>query len=641
MKHNDYWRGRFEQLEAAQNRLAENSRQEIERHYRRAQRELDEQIRVWYQRLATNNEISLAEARRWLTGQELAEFKWDVQEYIKRGTENAIDGRWTKQLENASACFHISRLEALKIRTQQSLETLFAKQQGIVGQTLGEVYRSGYYHTVFELQKGFALGWDIAGIDQRQLEKVLAKPWAVDGKNFSERIWGNKDKLIAEVHTELTRNIMLGQDPQKAIDAIAKKLNTSRVNAGRLVMTEEAYFSSLAQRDCFRELGVEQFEIVATLDSHTSEICQELDGTVRPMSDFEPGVTAPPFHVNCRSTTVPYFDDEFATEGSLASPAGASRNGERAARGEDGKTYYVPADMTYKEWQQAFVEGGDKNGLQEAGGSSIIKRDYDGEFAKKFGKEHYDQICDRAEKCPNQDLQKVWAHYEKNIAVGDANNRGTAYCSGNKIYLNIDGVAKGNSYHTPYSTLFHEAGHAIDGLAAQLGEANGQWHFSSTYQDGLFPQTIKAEVDDWVKAILADMKAHKADWDYWLEQGWIGQESAALYASHPELKITKSMAYVAVQREITSLSLMQYTDISDILEGATRGKIRCGIGHGGGSYWTKRSYNGVEWGLGTEAFAEMVSATMSNPESLATIKKYLPKSYALFEEMLSVLADNI
>ena len=189
MKHNDYWRERFVQQEAAQNQLAQAGRQEIERHYRRAQRELDEQIRVWYQRLADNNEISLAEARRWLTGQELAEFKWDVQEYIKRGMENGIDGRWAKQLENASARFHISRLEALKIRTRQSMEQLFARQQGIVGQTLADVYRSGYYHTAFELQKGFAVGWDIAGIDQRQLEKVLAKPWAVDGKNFSERIW--------------------------------------------------------------------------------------------------------------------------------------------------------------------------------------------------------------------------------------------------------------------------------------------------------------------------------------------------------------------------------------------------------------------------------------------------------------------
>ena len=359
MKTSEYWKERFVQLEQAQNQLGAAAYAEIEKHYRQAQRELDGQIRVWYQRLADNNEISLAEARRWLTADELAEFKWDVQEYIKRGTENAIDGQWTKQLENASAKFHISRLEALKIRTRQSMEQLFAKQQGIVGNTLGEVYRSGYYHTAFELQKGFAIGWDIAGIDQPQLEKVLAKPWAVDGRNFSERIWGNKDKLIAEVHTELTRSIMLGQDPQQAIDAIARKMNTSKTNAGRLVMTEEAYFSSLAQRDCFHDLGVEQFEIVATLDSHTSEICQEADGQVRPMSEFEPSVTAPPFHVNCRSTTVPYFDDDF---GSI---------GERVARGEDGKTYYVPADMKYKDWRTAFVDSGDKAGLQELTKSSV------------------------------------------------------------------------------------------------------------------------------------------------------------------------------------------------------------------------------------------------------------------------------
>ena len=377
MKTSEYWKERFVQLEQAQNQLGAAAYAEIEKHYRQAQRELDGQIRVWYQRLADNNEISLAEARRWLTADELAEFKWDVQEYIKRGTENAIDGQWTKQLENASAKFHISRLEALKIRTRQSMEQLFAKQHGVVGNTLGEVYRSGYYHTAFELQKGFAIGWDIAGIDQPQLEKVLAKPWAVDGKNFSERIWGNKDKLIAEVHTELTRNIMLGQDPQQAMDAIARKMNTSKTNAGRLVMTEEAYFSSLAQRDCFHDLGVEQFEIVATLDSHTSEICQEADGQVRPMSEFEPSVTAPPFHVNCRSTTVPYFDDDF---GSI---------GERAARdSETGKTYYVPADMKYKDWRTAFVDSGDKTGFVVYDDGSVLHYAKQAEAEPKPKKEY-------------------------------------------------------------------------------------------------------------------------------------------------------------------------------------------------------------------------------------------------------------
>jgi hypothetical protein len=117
-------------------------------------------------------------------------------------------------------------------------------------------------------------------------------------------------------------------------------------------MTEEAYFSSAAQKDCFDDLGVEEYEVVATLDSHTSDICRSMDGKHFPMKDYQAGVTAPPFHVFCRSTTCPWFDENFGEVG------------ERVARGEDGKTYYVPADMNYGKWEEAFVDGGDKSGLK-------------------------------------------------------------------------------------------------------------------------------------------------------------------------------------------------------------------------------------------------------------------------------------
>lgn len=352
MKNSEYWKLRFEQLEQAQNGQGAAAFAEIEKQYRQAQKQIEGQIAMWYQRFAKNNGISLAQARQWMTGKDLKEFKWDVQDYIKYGQDNALTGNWAKELENASAKYHISKLEALKMQTQQSLEVMFAKQMGTVTGAMGNIFESGYYHTAYELQKGFNIGWDIAGLDQSQIEKVLSKPWAVDGKNFSERIWGSKEKLIQEVHNELTQNIMLGADPQKAIDAIAKKMGTSKSNAGRLVMTEEAYFSSAAQRDCFHDLDVEQYEVVATLDSHTSDICRSLDGKHFPMKDFQPGVTAPPFHVYCRSTTVPYFDEDFGDIG------------ERAARDEEtGKTYYIPDDMNYQDWKQAFVDGGDKSGF--------------------------------------------------------------------------------------------------------------------------------------------------------------------------------------------------------------------------------------------------------------------------------------
>lgn len=361
MKNSEYWKLRFEQLEQAQNGQGAAAFAEIERQYKEAQKQIEGQIARWYQRFADNNGITLAQARQYLKGAALKEFQWDVQDYIKYGQDNALMGGWMKELENASAKYHISKLEALKIQTQQSLEVMFSKQMGTVTGAMGDIFESGYYHTAYELQKGFNIGWDIAGLDQSQIEKVLSKPWAVDGKNFSERIWTNKEKLISELHGELTQNIMLGADPQKAIDSLAKKMNTSKQNAGRLIMTEEAYFSSAAQRDCFNDLDVEQYEIVATLDSHTSDICRSLDGKHFPMKDFQAGVTAPPFHVYCRSTTVPYFDEDFGDIG------------ERAARDEEtGKTYYIPDDMNYEDWKKTFVDGGDKSGFDVVDDGSAL-----------------------------------------------------------------------------------------------------------------------------------------------------------------------------------------------------------------------------------------------------------------------------
>ena len=115
-----------------------------------------------------------------------------------------------------------------------------------------------------------------------------------------------------------------------------------------------------------------------------------------PLSQFEPGVTVPPFHPHCRGTTCPHIDD---------------KDGERIARNADGEVYHVPANMNYKTWKATFVDGGDKDGLTPATVAQIV-RDYDSEFGKKFGKDHYDQIRDRVDACPNPQLQEVWNRYE-------------------------------------------------------------------------------------------------------------------------------------------------------------------------------------------------------------------------------------
>lgn len=342
-KNSDYWKGRFEQLEEASHKNAEAVYASIENSYIQAQKEIESKINNWYVRFANNNQITINEAKRLLNSQELKELKWDIQEYIKYGKENRLNDIWMKELENASAKYHISRLESLKIQTQQSMEVLFGNQLDEIDRMATNIYSDEYYHSCYELQKGFNIGWKIASIDENKLQKIISKPWAIDGKNFSERIWGNKTKMVNELHNQLTIMCVQGKSPDNAIKYMSKKFNTSKSQAGNLVMTESAYFSSLAQKDCFNDLDVEKYENVATLDSHTSAICQDMDGTVFDMNNFEPGVTAPPFHNYCRTTTVPHFDDDYDFVG------------ERAARDDKGNTYYVPDNLKYKDWYNKYV----------------------------------------------------------------------------------------------------------------------------------------------------------------------------------------------------------------------------------------------------------------------------------------------
>ena len=344
MNNSEYWAERFVQIEDAQHRKAGLIAANIYDAYERAKRELNKKITLWYARFAENNDITLAEAKRWLASKDLEEFRWDVWDYIQHGEENAIDQRWMKELENASARVHVSKYEALKIQMRQSLEELAAKYEGTMQEGMSETYQSSYYHTAYELQRGVGVGFDITGVDQNLIEKVLAKPWAADGLNFSERIWKNKQLLVDTLDKELTQGLILGKDPQKVINAVSDKMDVSKSQAGRLVMTESAYFGSEARKDCFKELDIDRYIIVATLDNRTSETCREMDGKVFNMSEYQIGVTAPPFHINCRTTTAPYFEDMQGI-------------GERAARDEvTGKTYTVPRDMKYGEWKERFVE---------------------------------------------------------------------------------------------------------------------------------------------------------------------------------------------------------------------------------------------------------------------------------------------
>lgn len=358
MRNAEYWRGRFSILEENAHKQSDQYLQNLEDMFMDAQRTVQADIERWYGRFATNNGISLTEARKLLTTGQLEEFKWTAEQYVKAAQQANLSAEWLKKLENASAKFHVSRLEAIQLQIQQQIELLYGNQLDGVDSLLKQIVSDGYTHGAFTIQKGLGLGWDITALNQKKLETLLSKPWTTDGRTFSDRIWLKKRELVGTVHKELTQGLLRGDSPQKITDAIKNRFKVSRYQAGRLVHTETTYFNAISTKQVYQDLGVQSVEILETLDSHTCPLCQPLDGTVIPLAQYEPGVTVPPFHPNCRGTTCPHYDD---------------MDGERAARTADGKVYYVPANMKYTDWKKAFVDGGAKTGLTLAVAGDIIK----------------------------------------------------------------------------------------------------------------------------------------------------------------------------------------------------------------------------------------------------------------------------
>lgn len=311
---------------------------------------LNKEIDKWIGRIAKNNGISVQEAKKQLKGAELKEFQWDLETYIRKGEENAYSHKWMKELENASARAHISRLEAMELEIESVLRDAYGVQETVTDDLLTQVYQDRYYGTAYDIEIGTGNGTMLAGLNDSAVRQIISNPWSSNSVNFSSRIWSAMDDMKTELHKQLTRQILTGAAPDQAISAMTQYVDAgvkrAKYRAGRLVMTESAAIGNKAQHDCFDALGVKEYVIIATLDGKTCAECGDMDSLHFPMNRFEIGVTAPPFHPMCRCCTAPYFEDDPVSTRMARNP-------------ESGKSEYVP-NMTYNEWKKTHVDGDDR-----------------------------------------------------------------------------------------------------------------------------------------------------------------------------------------------------------------------------------------------------------------------------------------
>lgn len=359
-----YWQKRSERLKLEQMAKAEQVNRELQNVYAYALQKLKKDVEDWYHRFALDNHVSLADARRILDKRELKAFRMTLDEYMKESKRDNLSAEHLKMLENASIRQRLTKSQEIYVNMVHHVEKLANAQNLAMSELLSNVYEDSVYKTAYQTQQMQGQFSTYNQVPVETIQQAINKPWVSDGKDFSSRIWQSKENLVNNLQLELTRSLMMQEGSSKLAERLAKRMNTSYSNAKRLVETETAYIQERARLDVYDELEVEQYQILATLDNRTSDTCRHLDGKIFERKDAKPGVTMPPFHVYCRSTTVPYYD-------------WLEDNGEtRAARDKNGKTTFVEGDLTYQEWYNKYVKNTDTNilvGLKTSNGIKITK----------------------------------------------------------------------------------------------------------------------------------------------------------------------------------------------------------------------------------------------------------------------------
>lgn len=336
----DYWKNRFIKSTKDVFDSDEEYVKEIFKIYESTIEDLDSEI---FKLLNSMEDVSMAEAKKLLNKYEIRSFKSGLDEF-RKASKSFISPDVEKELDIVSRRVRISRLQAMQVSMKSKVATLLNQEQKKLFAHLSNKFTSSYYKDLYELQRitGYK---NINSLSKDFVNNILNTSWTNDGENFSDRIWKRKDKLLNALDTELRQGLITGKKPDEITKVISDRLEVSKSNAKRLVLTESSAIHSQSRKAMYEKMGVEKYEVVATLDLRTSDICRKLDGKVFDVKDYERGVTAPPFHVYCRSTTVPYYNDDVQAE---------IENTRMARDPDTGKSVRV-GNLTYKEWYKKYI----------------------------------------------------------------------------------------------------------------------------------------------------------------------------------------------------------------------------------------------------------------------------------------------
>ena len=305
MNSQEYWNKRA--LLAKQKEMASTAEYEVAMRSRLKdlENEFIKESKRWLTKYAKENNKSLKEVADYLNSIDTSKFDMTLAEFEAKARASGFE----KELNSAYYKTRIARLQEL-YRQYQELAAKYAdNEEDNMAIGLAKRYEDTY------LLENYNKYLVVGGLDvnfthfnEQELKDIVYQPWK--GSNFSKRIWNNYTKVMPEVLTDVMfRSTALGYSYNRVERVLRDKFQgVVKSNIHRLVVTEMGHAAEEATAKFYKDSDIEQYQYLATLETHTCDVCAHLDERIFDVKDKREGINYPLIHPYCRCTTVPYME---------------------------------------------------------------------------------------------------------------------------------------------------------------------------------------------------------------------------------------------------------------------------------------------------------------------------------------------
>ena len=233
---------------------------------------------------------------------QLAKYYGSTAKSVIREFENVYNKLLAQSAEGKEITpadlYKLDRYWQMQGQLRQQLRRLGEKQISLLTKEFEIAFFDIYYSLGIEGAEAFST------IDAVAAQQLINSIWVIDGKNFSQRIWDNTERLIETLNEQLILTIAAGKKTTDLKNALQERFGVSYSRADTLVRTELCHIQTEAAKKRYEDYGVQYFEVLVDPDERTCELCKELIGKRFPIN----GASPLPVHPNERCAIVPIIE---------------------------------------------------------------------------------------------------------------------------------------------------------------------------------------------------------------------------------------------------------------------------------------------------------------------------------------------